>query len=133
MGRRKKADLDLDLDVQEPAMAMAVAQPEPVPVRMVQEHRPNPDIGKFPFDDEELPSRRYRFTYNQQPGTPMEFTRGVTVLDRRTGRRKTRYYDFAIDDGEDVEIPTEIAEFMMGLMYFDEGRTRPRCTLVPIQ
>jgi hypothetical protein len=127
MGRKKTEELDLEMDMG----GMAVAT-EPVPVKIVPEQRVNPDIGKFPIEGQPRPTKKYRFTYNQQPGTPMEFTRGLTCLSKGTGRRKNEFFKYKIEDGDDVELPVEIAEFLMGLTYFEDGRSRPRCTLVPI-
>ncbi len=128
MGRpRKNQETDLD--------STSLLSPDPhaaIPVKVVPDERPNPYLGKYPMEGEPLPKKRYRFTYNQQPGTPMEFTRGITVLSKGTGRPKTEFHKFKIEDGEEVELPVEIAEFLMGLNYFEDGRSRPRCTLAPV-
>lgn len=125
MGRRKKTE-DLEL------MTSDVYEPEPVPVKVVRPIAPNPDIGKFPWADEELPTRRYQFVYNQQPGTPIEFTQGITVLSRQTGKRQTKHLKYKIEDGDEVELPEEVATHLMKLTYQEEGRVRPRCTLIPV-
>lgn len=129
MGRKKKDDIDLDFDM---GGSMAVAS-EPVPVKVVREAPPpNPDYGKFPVEGDPLPTKKYTFTYNQQPGTPLEFTKGITVLCKGTGRRKTQHLKYKIEDGEEIELPEEVANFLMKLTYFEEGRSRPRCSLVPV-
>lgn len=127
MAKKKPDQMDLDFEDIQPKVSA-----DPVPVRVVQEQRKNPDIGVIPFEGEARPSRKYRFTYNQQPGTPIEFTKGLLCLSRGTGRRKNEFIDYKIEDGEEVELPEEVAEHLMGLSYFEDGRSRPRCTLIPV-
>ena len=134
MGRKKSDNIQKPV---EPEMTLAVMeQPQfeqaPVPVQVMREKVVNPDIGVIPFEGDPLPSRRYRFQYNQQPGTPIEFTRGVTMLCKGTHRRKNVFFQYKIEDGEEIELPNQIAEFLMGLTYLEDGRTRARCTLIPV-
>lgn len=131
MGRKKKEDVQMDIDDFTDGV-VPQAPPEPVPVKIVPTRMVNPDVGTIPFEGDPLPTKRYKFVYNQQPGTDMEFTRGITVLNKGTQKRKNHYLKYKLMDGEEVELPVQVAEFMMGLTYFDEGRSRPRCTLIPV-
>ena len=126
---RPKKNLDLDKEFDD-TMSMGLSS-EPIPVKVVQEKYVNPDIGKIPFEGDPRPSRRYLFQYNQQPGTNLEFTRGLLCLNKGTGRRKNEFFSYDLQDGEVYELPEEIANHLMKLTYYEDGRSRTRCTLIP--
>jgi len=104
----------------------------PMPVKIVKEQARNPWEGQHPYDDEPVPMRRYRFQHNQQPGVDVEFTRGIIMINRATGRRFNKMFKFKIEDGEEVDMPVEIAEAMMGKMYYEGKTPRPRFSLIPL-
>jgi len=112
--------------------SMPVDVTQPIPVQVVQPQMENPWAGKYPMEDDPVSKRTYRFTYNQQPGTPLEFTKGRTVLKKGTGRPGTVYEKYCLEDGNEYELPTDVAEHLMSLTYFEQGQARPRCTCVPV-
>lgn len=105
---------------------------QPIPVQVVHPPVENPWAGKYPMEDDPVEMRKYAFTYNQNPGTPLEFTKGRTVLKKGTGRPGTIFEKYCLEDGNEYELPVDVAEHLMGLFYFEQGQRRPRCTCVPI-
>lgn len=101
--------------------------PAPIPVTVVKEAPQNPYIGKFPKEGDPVEIRKYHFTYNQQPGTNLEFTKGRTVL-KANGLPGTVHEKYNLHDDTIVELPRDVALFLNGLVYFEQGARRPRCT-----
>ena len=106
-------------------------QSGPIPVRVVSEARPNPYIGKFPSIDDEIETRRYRFTYNQNPGMPVEFTKGRTVI-KKNGLLGTVFEKYKFMDGEEYDIPVDVAKHLNKVVYFEAGQKRTRCSCVEV-
>lgn len=117
---------------EEKEMQTPVDVTQPIPVQVVQPRVENPWLGKFPMEDDPIAKRKYRFTYNQSPGTPLEFTKGRTVLKKGTGRPGTIHEKYCLEDGRDYELPDDVAEHLNSLTYAEMGQIRPRCTCVPV-
>ncbi len=104
---------------------------QPIPVKVVNPPQESPWAGKYPHIDDPIEKRIYHFTYNQNPGTPLEFTKGRSVL-KRNGMPGTVHEDYCLEDDNDYELPTDVAKHLNSLIYYEEGRKRPRCTCVEV-
>lgn len=104
---------------------------QPLPVKLIQDPPVNPYEGKFPREGDPIEKRKYHFSYNQQPGTPLEFTKGRTVL-KGNGRPGTVHESYCLEDDSEYELPVDVAKHLNSLKYHEGGRPRPRCTLVEV-
>lgn len=106
---------------------------DPLPVRVVEPASPpNPDIGKFIYEDEKPKSSSYRFTNNMAPGQVLECSPGRTVLRRADNKRKTVHDKYCFEDGNVYEVPDEHADFFNSLTYIERGMVRQRCSFVKV-
>lgn len=108
------------------------AKKDPIEVKILPgDPRPNPHEGKFPYESEvpNLPKKKIKFNYLQQPGSTLEFTKGRTVI-KNTGRLGTVYEDYEIKDGEFVELTQDVIDHLNSLVYPEAGQMKPRfmCT-----
>jgi hypothetical protein len=123
MGRPKKNPEDR-IDTQlDPSM--------PIPVTVVANQTSNPHAGKYPSIDDPIEKRRYKFVYNQNPGTPLEFTKGRSVL-KRNGLPGIVFESFCLEDDNEYELPVDVAKHLNGLVYSEQGAMRPRCTCIEV-
>ena len=114
-----------------PAAQLAPLQSGPIPVQVMNPPAANPFEGKYPKEDEPIEKRRYLFTYNQNPGTPMEFTKGRSVL-KKNGMPGLVFEKFCLEDGQEYELPVDVVKDINKLMYHEEGMQRPRCSCVEV-
>lgn len=118
--------------VVEESMVEMTTPAQPIPVRVVSEAPKNPNLGKFPNEDDKLDEKVYRFTYFQSPGGCLEFSRGITVL-KKNGKLGTKMFKYALEDGNVYRIPVMIAKFLNGLTYDDRRQTRQRCLCAEVE
>jgi len=139
---KKKVDPETSEEVEQfdaflaepPAVEPTPPSPEmtgPIPVRVVPNEMSNPWAGKYPRWDEPIEKRRYRFTYNQNPGTPLEFTKGRSIL-KANGTPGTVHESYVLEDDQEYDLPVDVAKHLNSLIYYEEGRRRPRCTCVEV-
>lgn len=104
---------------------------QPIPVTVVPGNGPNPWLDKYPRESDPVEKRKYKFTYNQSPGMPLEFTYGRSVV-KGNGKPGTFHESFCFEDGFEYEIPVDVAKHLNKLVYSEQGTTRPRCTCVEV-
>lgn len=114
-----------------PAAQLSPLQSGPIPVQVMNPPASNPFEGKYPREDEPIEKRNYLVTYLQNPGTPLEFTKGRSVL-KKNGLPGVVHEKFCLEDGMEYELPVDVAKHLNSLIYHEEGRTRPRCTCVEV-
>jgi hypothetical protein len=92
---------------------------------------PTQHEGKFQWWDEEVVKKKYKFTYLQQPGSDISFTKGRTVI-KANGRTGTVHENFTFQDGEEYEMYEDLAAHLNKLTYLDGGHAKPRCMVMPV-
>lgn len=125
MARRRKSEVEVE-DAQVALDFEPAREPEPVPVRVVQPKSKHPDIGKFPWHDEELPKKRYVITDQTNMTGQVSFNKGITVLNRNTLKRQTMMVHVEFMSGEETEQPILIADHLRSIRFKEKGRSFPR-------
>lgn len=105
---------------------------QPLEVQLVPTAKPNPYEGKFPRWNEldTVEKMRVKFNYVQQPGMKLEFSKGRTVI-KNNGRLGTHFEKYEMDDGDVLELPTDVVEHLNSLVYPEAGQMKPRFMLTP--
>lgn len=122
MVRASKADQQLKANF-DPA--------QPIPVQVMNQGPKSPWEGKYPSIDDPIEKREYRFIYNQNPGTPLEFTKNRSVLNK-AGRPTLIPESYCLEDDNVYELPIDVAKHLNSKTYFEEGVLRPRCSCVEV-
>lgn len=100
-------------------------------MKSAQPQRSGPYEGRFPSIDDEIETRRYRFVNNQSSGTPVEFSKGRTVIGKN-GRLTTVWERFNWEDGKEYDVPVDVAKHVNNKTYSEKGQIRNRASLVEV-